>query len=121
MIIPGNTSNKPPSPGSSEYPGRPPSFLVEEIAFLTTFTSFRFLLLDYFALFFCDQICKIRDTFLACDSSTDAPTLAHPAFNAFDPISENVVCKVSVTGPLYHAYWTLCLHSSLRVLSFCHP
>ena len=52
-----------------------------------------------FALFFCDKIREIGDTLPTSGSVTDAPTLAPPAFNAFEPVSADEVHKIIFDSP----------------------
>ena len=56
-------------------------------------------LTDKFAVFFCKKISKIRGTFPTSGSSTNAPTLAPPAFNAFESLSEDEVCNIISASP----------------------
>ena len=76
------------------------------------------------ALFFCEKIRQIMDTFPTSGSSTDAPTLASPAVNAFESASEDEVCKTISDSPTKsHLLDPIYPHSSLRIflILFCHP
>ena len=50
--------------------------------------------------FFCDKISKIRDAFSTSGCVTDSPSLATPAFNAFDAVSEDEIQKIINGSPI---------------------
>ena len=58
-------------------------------------------LADKFALFFCDKINKILDTFPTSGYTTNTSTLALTAFNSFEPVSEHKVSTM-LTGAYTH-------------------
>ena len=56
-------------------------------------------LADTFASFFTNKISKIRDTFRTSGLFNDAPKSVHPAFNTFEPVTEDKVSKCIKESP----------------------